>query len=609
MTFKQNIMRKFLCLALSATVALVAMVGCSYDDTSLWNEIENVKDRVETLEEAVIKTNEDIVALQTIVNALQKNVYVVSVTPTADGYTIHFSDGTTAEIKNGKDGANGTNAPVISVKQDTDGNYYWTMDGEWLMVDGERIRANGIDGEDGSDGEDAVAPQLRINDTNKEWEISTDGGQTWTSTGIVAEGKDGENGANGEDGSAGAAGDSLFKEVDTSNPDYVVITLADGTEFRLARYDQSAPIFIIVDAPEVAEVEYGATVEFVVEANNIADYVVNRPEGWKATYSDNTLSVTAPAKDLCHFDKEGVIAITVVSEQGKSAIVKLNVMAGEWVDDVTLRTLTFEDDDTKFAPYYLDYVGKEINTWSDLIATDQYGDYLLGYGAWMGECVPTEESHYCWYDENNTFLAHDYPYNYYSYCFAGGGHAISNYASSDYSSHGDYTYQLTVYDKDANGLVTSGGGHNGSDNFAMHYGYFDGSDYNQTTEDALPAIYFKDEQARVIDHVWVALSTYEYYCLYEGNGLTAPLGEGDYVIIEAIGHKEDGTIQKISFRVADWESGVIDDWTKLDLSSLGKVNKVYFNIVGSNDNGYGFSQPAYFAYDDVAVQFIDKVFK
>lgn len=615
MTFKQNIMRKFLCLALSAIVALAAMVGCSYNDTEIWNEIESVKDRVETLEEAVIKTNEDIVALQAIINALQKNIYVTSVTPTADGYTIQFSDGTTAEIKNGKDGengTNGTNAPIISVKQDADGNYYWTIDGEWLMVDGERVRANGIDGangEDGSDGEDAVAPQLRINDTTKEWEISTDGGQTWTSTGVVAEGKDGANGIDGANGSNGAAGDSLFKDIDTSNPDYVVITLADGTEFRLARYDESAPMFIIVEASGVAEVEYGTTAEFAVEAYNIADYVVNTPEGWKAAYAENILSVTAPAKDLCHFDKEGVIAITVVSDEGKSAIVKLNVMAGEWVDEVTLRTLTFEDADTKFAPYYLDYVSKEINTWSDLIAADQYGDYILGYGAWMGECVPTEESHYCWYDENNTFLAHDYPYNYYSYCFAGGGHAISNYASSDYSSHGDYTYQLTVYDKDANGLVTSGGGHNGSDNFAMHYGYFDGSDYNQTTEDALPAVYFKDEQARVIDHVWVALSTYEYYCLYEGNSLTAPLGEGDYVIIEAIGHKEDGTTQKISFRVADWESGVIDDWTKCDLSSLGKVNKVYFNIVGSNDNGYGFSQPAYFAYDDVAVQFTEKVFK
>ena len=246
---------------------------------------------------------------------------------------------------------------------------------------------------------------------------------------------------------------------------------------------------------------------------------------------------------------------------------------------------------------------------SDLIAENQYGDYILGYGAWMGDCVPTDESHYCWYDENNTFLAHNYPYNYYSYCYAGGGHSISNYASNDYANHGDYTYQLTVYDKDANGLVTKGGGHNGSDNFAMHYGYCDNSGWNQTTEEALPAIYFKDDNARVIDHLWVCLSTYEYYCLYEGNGLTAPLGEGDYVIIEAIGHKEDGTTQKIQIRVADLQNGVIDDWTKWDLTALGKVTKVQFNIIGTNDNGYGFSQPAYFAYDDVAVQFVEKIFK
>ncbi len=596
-------MRHFYRVVACVMVTLATLSSCSYDDDNLWNEVENIKNRLTTLEEAVIKTNDDIVALQSIVNALQKCVYVTSVTPIAGGYTITFSDDTTATIANGKDGANGTNAPVISVKRDTDGNYYWTMDGEWLMVDGERVRTNGIDGEDGTNGKDAVAPQVRINDTTKEWEISTDGGQTWTSTGVVAEGKD------GADGSNGSAGDSLFRSVDTSNPDYVIITLADGTEFRLARYDESAPVFIIVDAPALAEVEYGTTIEFVVDADNIANYVVTTPEGWKASFADGMLNITAPAKDLCHFDKEGCVAITVVSEQGKSTIVKLNVIAGEWVDEVTLRTLTFEDADAKFTPYHLEYVGKDINTWSDLIAADQYGDYILGYGAWMGECVPTEESHYCWYDENNTFLAHDYPYNYYSYCFAGGGHAISNYASSDYSSHGDYTYQLTVYDKDAGGLVTTGGGHNGSDNFAMHYGYFDGSDYNQTTEDALPAIFFKDEQARVIDHVWVTLSTYEYYCLYEGNGLTAPLGEGDYVIIEAIGHKEDGTTKKVSLRVADLENGVIDDWTKWDLTSLGKVKRVHFNIIGTNDNGYGFSQPAYFAYDDVAVQFIDKVFK
>jgi hypothetical protein len=61
--------------------------------------------------------------------------------------------------------------------------------------------------------------------------------------------------------------------------------------------------------------------------------------------------------------------------------------------------------------------------------------------------------------------------------------------------------------------------------------------------------------------------------------------------------------------VADLQNGVIDDWTKWDLTALGKVIKVQFNIIGTNDNGYGFSQPAYFAYDDVAVQFVEKVLK
>ncbi|UVR74302.1 DUF4465 domain-containing protein [Bacteroides xylanisolvens] len=49
--------------------------------------------------------------------------------------------------------------------------------------------------------------------------------------------------------------------------------------------------------------------------------------------------------------------------------------------------------------------------------------------------------------------------------------------------------------------------------------------------------------------------------------------------------------------------GNILEWTKWDLSALGKVVKIDFNVTGSNDNGYGFSQPAYFAYDDVAVRF------
>ena len=620
-------------MALSVAAALTAMVGCSYDDEALWNEVEQIKDRVTTLEEAVIKTNEDIVALQTIVEALQNNVYVVAVNTTADGYVIEFSDGTTATINNGKDGANGqngTNAPVISVKQDEDSNYYWTMDGEWLLVDGERVRANGIDGVNGANGTngvDAIAPQVRINDTTKEWEISTDGGNTWTSTGVVAEGKDGANGANGSngvDGTNGSNGDSLFKKVDVSNPDYVVITLVDGTEFHLARYDESCPVFLIVDAPEVAQVEYGKSMEFVVEADNIADYVVNTPQGWRAHYAENILTITAPAKDLCHYDKEGVLAITVVSAEGKSAIVKLNVMAGEWVEELDLRVLTFEDADAKFESYWLDYAydwsGKEITTWSDLVDDVQYGGPLT-YADFMSAM-------YTWWDEGNTELCHMFPDNY-AYCFWGGGHAISNYWGEGYTDEdrdkhiAKYYGDDYVEDNAGNDsmlgwfnlqFMTPVAPHSG-DNFCVHYGYKDFFSYVEN----LPELVFADGEARVIDHMYVTNTNYTLNQLYngvkseEGNsfgGNWTGLTEDAWLKIVAQGFDDvdaDADAEPISevefYLVNGFE--VVEDWQKWDLSELGAVAKVRFNFLYSDEMGgrYGFTIPGYFAYDDVAVRF------
>ena len=601
------------------------MVGCSYNDEEIWKEIESVKDRVETLEESVIKTNEDIVALQIIVEALQNNLYIVAVTTTADGYVIEFSDGTKATIANGKDGANGANAPVISVKQGEDGNYYWTLDGEWLLVDGERVRANGKDGangENGANGNDAVAPQVRINDVTKEWEISTDGGQTWVSTGVVAEGKDGANGSNGSNGTNGANGDSLFKSVDTSHPDYVIITLADGTELRLARYDERAPKFIIVDAPEVAEVAFGTTTEFVVDANNIADYVVNTPEGWRAVYAENILAVTAPTQDMCHYDVEGVIAITVVSEEGRSLIVKLRVVAVEAEEELPyeLRILTFEDEDAKFYPYTLDYAGVDITTWSDLVDDPQYGGPLT-YGDYM-------TTMYTWYDEGNTELYHMFPDNY-AYCFWGGGHAISNYWGEGFTDEDRDRHIAKYYGED---YVAENAGndamlgwfnlqmmvpvapHSG-DNFVVHYGYKDFFSYVEN----LPEIAFADGEARVIDHMYVTNTNYTLNQLYngvkseEGNsfgGNWTGLTEDAWLKIVAQGFDDvdaDADAEPISevefYLVKGYE--VVEDWQKWDLNELGAVAKVRFNFLYSDEMGgrYGFTIPGYFAYDDVAVRY------
>ena len=73
------------------TLISVSITSCDYDDTGLWNEMEEVKDRLTLLEEAIKNTNSDINALQTIVNSLQNNVYVTSVNKTVDGYSITFT--------------------------------------------------------------------------------------------------------------------------------------------------------------------------------------------------------------------------------------------------------------------------------------------------------------------------------------------------------------------------------------------------------------------------------------------------------------------------------------------------------------------------------------
>ena len=264
-------------------------------------------------------------------------------------------------------------------------------------------------------------------------------------------------------------------------------------------------------------------------------------------------------------------------------------------DDYELRVLTFEDADYKGGT---NFAGG--SNWSSLIDDPQYGGRLL-YGD-DGTGVSTLEAAYKWTDENNTGLSHVFPFNYGAYCYWGGGHAISNYSTGDIADYGGFETQLTVYKKGVSGLSRTGGGHNGSDNFAVHYGYMDGSQFNKTEN--LPALTFADGPERVIDHMYVTNTTYALNCYIDGNGLTAKIGPDDWVKLVATGYDTKGAkTGETDIYLCNGPDNIIMDWTKWDLSSLGKVAKVTFNVTGSSDNGYGFSQPAYFAYDDVAVRF------
>ena len=212
------IMQKLLPLLM----CVLLLLGCSdkYDDSALRNDLNDLENRVAKLEDLCKQMNTNISSLQTIVTALQNNVYVTGTTPLMKdgkeiGYTITFSKGNPITIYHGKDGQDGEDGttPTIGVKKDTDGVYYWTLNGEFIVVDGGKIQAEGTNGTNGT------TPQFKIE--NDYWFVSYDNGANWTQLGK----------ATGEDG---VGSDSMFSGVDyETSTDYVIFTLSNGTQIKL----------------------------------------------------------------------------------------------------------------------------------------------------------------------------------------------------------------------------------------------------------------------------------------------------------------------------------------------------------------------------------------
>ena len=250
---------------------MLCFLGCNHKDL-LWTElVDDLDGRITYLEQICSEMNTNITSLQAIVSVLQSNDYITGIVEIKKngeviGYTITFGKHDPITIyhgQDGKDGADGANgsssAPVIGVAKDSDGVYYWTLNGEWLLDDnGNKLPVSGKDGADGKDGQDGtdgkdgedgkdgqdgvdgkdgVTPQLKIEDGY--WYISYDNGATWTQLGKATgeDGKDGQNGSNGtngKDGKDGKDGDSMFQSV-TQDENYVYFTLADGTVIKIGK--------------------------------------------------------------------------------------------------------------------------------------------------------------------------------------------------------------------------------------------------------------------------------------------------------------------------------------------------------------------------------------
>ena len=208
------------------TLAFMVTSCNKYDDNELWDAVNSLDDRVTHIEQRLEVMNKDITTIRDLADALEKRLYITEVKELGNGYCIIFSDGSRSTITNGKDGIDGkdgADAPVINVKYHN-GKYYWvqTIDEQttWLYDnDGNMIPASGLD---------AITPLLKV-DSDGYWIISYDNGYTYSkvldSNGMGVK-------------AAGSDGDSFFDSVEATE-NKLIIVLTDGTEIVIPLGEQS----------------------------------------------------------------------------------------------------------------------------------------------------------------------------------------------------------------------------------------------------------------------------------------------------------------------------------------------------------------------------------
>ena len=413
-------------------LGILSLVACTeYDEIAMWNKNEDMGSRLSALEELCSQMNTNITSLRQIVEALQDNDYVTGVVPVVEngqtiGYTITFTKSGPVTIYHGRDGQSGS-TPVIGVKQDTDGLYYWTLDGEWLLDDqNNKIVAqardgksayelavekgyqgtldewlaslNGSAGNDGKSayelavengyqgsleewlaslkgnagdkGDDGITPQLEIR-ADGYWYVSYDGGQSWTQLGQAT-------------GEPGQDGDSMFSNIDVTNPDYLILTLADGTtEIKVPYYRDQFDLLFVSGDDRVRELTLycgaGASVEATYELTNPLGATVSVECISHSAYqvavdrAASKITVTAPADPTAVAGRSEILVFA--SDDERTIMRKLVIMPVNYITYTATEQLDITNADFPGDPYFW---GRDC----EFIAEQSSYDALTGEGRW-----------------------------------------------------------------------------------------------------------------------------------------------------------------------------------------------------------------------------------
>ena len=314
--FMKNFYAIFKSVFSTLVVASMLFVSCHepYDDTAIRQEIADLYNKVNALES---KLDSEVAALKALIDS---KAVVASATKNNDGsWDILLTSGEKITVYPEYKPAAEVNNGCVTVVKEGDA-YYWAQ-----IVDGAAVAITDAAGNKIPVAHNAV-PEVRVNPTTNDVEVSVDGGKTW----VVVEKGQQESGC-------------LF------------IGVIDGEtsiDFILASGE-------VISVPKAESIDFGVqagktyvtpgeSADVKLSANGIEDLtVIAKPEGWKATINGKTLTVTAPSQEKIEAgeaEQSGTIKIHA-SADGKCVVGKLPVTASNEKVVITINgdELTFNN--------------------------------------------------------------------------------------------------------------------------------------------------------------------------------------------------------------------------------------------------------------------------
>lgn len=120
-----------------------------------------------------------------------------------------------------------------------------------------------------------------------------------------------------------------------------------------------------------------------------------------------------------------------------------------------------------------------------------------------------------------------------------------------------------------------------------------------------------DAAGKPVSGLYITNSTFAYLSMLEGDGFAKRFGgatgdDPDYFLLTFRAFS-DGNLStdSVNFYLADYrfddndEDYIVQDWTWVDLSSLGAADSISFSLSSTDNGQFGMNTPAYFCVDNV----------